>query len=99
MAGITSPMAGKWLVDVPQDKQFWCRDGRTLKSLPELGVALIQMTEETYRYHANENKNDFSKWVSDVIGDVELAKALQKSTSRVQAAKTVADRVSWLQSR
>jgi hypothetical protein len=99
VAGVTRPIAEKWLGDVPQDKQFWCRDGRALKNLPELEVALIQMTDETYRYHVNEKKNDLSRWASDVIGDVELAKTLQKSTSRVQAAKAVADRISWLQSR
>ena len=96
MAKITRAMAEKWLGDVPQEKQFWCRDGRVLKNLSELEGALKLMTEETFQYHSNETKNDFSKWVADVIGDGELARYLQKSSSRVQAAKNVADRVTWL---
>lgn len=99
MVAITKDMAENWLGDVPQGKQFWCRDGRILKNLPELEVALMQMTEETFRYHSNETKNDFSKWVREVIGDEELARDLQKSTTRLQAAKSVADRVTWLNSR
>jgi hypothetical protein len=96
MAKITMAMAEKWLGDVPQEKQFWCRDGRVLNNLPELEAALKLMTEETFQYHSNETKSDFSKWVKDVIGDEELAKYLQKSTTRVQAAKSVVDRVTWL---
>ena len=99
MVGITKDMAEKWLGDVPPEKQFWCRDGRILKNLSELEVALKQMTEETFRYHSNETKNDFSKWVREVIGDEELSRDLQKSTTRLQAAKSVADRVNWLNSR
>ena len=99
MAKITGAMAEKWLGDVPQEKQFWCRDGRILKNLLELEVALKQMTEETFQYHSNETKSDFSKWVRDVIGDEELSKNLQKSTTRLQAAKSVTDRVTWLNSR
>ena len=99
MAKITRVVAEQRLGDVPQDKQFWCSDGRILKNLPELKVALEQMTEETFLYHSNEAKSDFSNWVRDVIGDDELAADLRKSSVRVQAAKTVADRIGWLRRR
>jgi len=99
VAKINKAMVGKWLGDVPQDKQFWCRDGRALRNVSEMEVALVQMTDETFRYHSNEVKSDFNRWVNDVIGDEELAKALQKSSSRLQAAKAVADRVAWLTSK
>ena len=99
MAKITRAVAEQRLGDVPQDRQFWCSDGRILKNLPELRVALEQMTDETFRYHSNDAKNDFSNWVRDVIGDDELAADLRKSNVRVQAAKIVADRVGWLRRR
>jgi len=44
-------------------------------------------------------KNDFSNWVRDVIGDEKLSRDLQKSTTQAQAAKSVADRVTWLKSK
>lgn len=96
---VTKSIAGARLADVAQDKQFWCSDGRVLKNLPELKSALEQMSEETFRYHSNESKSDFSNWVRDVIGDDKLSEDLQKSMNRVLALKAVADRVAWLKSK
>lgn len=96
MVRITRAVAEERLGNVSQEKQFWCHDGRYLKNLEELEAALEQMTEETFRYHSNEAKSDFSNWVRDVIGDEKLSRDLQKSTTQAQAAKSVADRVTWL---
>jgi len=96
MVRITRAVAEERLGNVSQEKQFWCHDGRYLKNLEELEAALEQMTEETFRYHSNEAKSDFSNWVRDVIGDEKLSRDLQKSTIQAQAAKSVADRVTWL---
>ena len=99
MVRITKSVAAERLSNVSQEKQFWCHDGRYLKNLQELEAALEQMTEETFRYHSNEAKGDFSNWVRDVIGDEKLFRDLQKSTTRAQAAKSVAERVIWLKSK
>jgi len=96
MVRITKTVAEKLLADVPQEKRFWCSDGRALRNLPELETALKGMSEETFRYHSNETKSDFSNWVYDVIGDEKLARDLRKSTTQTQAAKSVADRIAWL---
>ncbi len=99
MVRITKTVARQWLAEVPPDKTFWCADGRVLKSLPELEIALKEMSEETFRYHCNEAKSDFSNWVRDVIGDEKLARDLQKSTTLAQAMKSVTSRIAWLGSR
>jgi hypothetical protein len=99
MVRITKSVAEERLGNVSQEKQFWCHDGRYLKNLPELEAALEQMAEETFRYHSNEIKSDFSNWVRDVIGDEKLSRDLQKSQTPAQAAKAVADRVAWLKSK
>lgn len=96
MVVITKSVAEKRLGDVPQEKQFWCHDGRYLKNLRELGDVLEQMTDETFRYHVNVSKNDFGNWVRDVIGDDKLSRDLQKSIGRAQATKSVADRITFL---
>ena len=96
MVRITRSIAQGKLGDVSQEKRFWCHDGRYLKNLEELKSALEQMTEETFRYHSNETRCDFSNWVRDVIGDEKLSRDLQKSTSGARAAKSVADRITWL---
>ena len=99
MARITGEMAERMLGEVKDEKQFFCFDGKCMKSLAELETALGEMTDDTYRYHSNEVKTDFSNWVRDVFGDDKLSRDLMKSTSRTQAAKNVASRIAWLRSK
>lgn len=99
MLKFTKEVAEKILGNVPQDKQFWCSGGRVLKNLQELEVALKELSDDAFRYHVNETKNDFSNWVREVIGDEKLSRDLQKSTTRNQAIKSVASRLAWLKSK
>ena len=99
MPRITKEIAGKMLGEVPNEKQFYCTDGGVVKNLPELELALKEMSEETFCYHSSETKSDFSNWVRDIIGDEKLSRDLQKSASRTQAVKKVADRIAWLRSK
>ncbi len=99
MVKITRSVAEGMLGDVPEEKRFWCCDGRYLKNLEELEAALGQMADDIFRYHVNEAKTDFSNWVRDVIGDDKLSRDLLKSTSQAQAARSVAERISWLKSK
>jgi len=96
---INEEVARLWLADAPQDKLFWCQDGRAMKNLGELATALREMSEETYSYHAKEDKNDFSNWVRDVIGDVTLARQLQKAATQATAARKVETRLGQLRAR
>jgi hypothetical protein len=57
------------------------------------------MADETYVFHANTEKNDFTNWVRDIIKDDVLAKGLQKATNRTQAARLVANRIAILSKR
>jgi hypothetical protein len=92
----TKAVSKSWLADVPADKVFRCQDGRVMKNMEELGVALREMSGDTFRYHVSADRNDFSKWVEDVIGDYELSAGLKNSSTRSQAGKAVADRIVWL---
>ena len=93
---VTKSVGKSWLADVPADKVFRCHDGRVMKNLEELGVALQEMSGDTFRYHVNDGKNDFSKWVEDVIRDNELSAGLKDSSTRSKAGKAVAARIVWL---
>ena len=99
MAVINADSALKILGDVPEDKVFQCSDGRVLKNLAELSIALAEMSDETFSYHSNDTKTDFSNWVKDVIGDEKLSIDLQKSGSRLRASKAVFDRIAWLRTK
>jgi len=93
---ISKEEAKKRLGDVPDAKRFWCHDGKVIKNLRELRKALDDMSDETFRYHLGGGRNDFSKWIREVVGDEELANDLNKAKSRVEADRAVADRVSFL---
>ena len=85
--------AQKFLNIVPEEYVFRCHDGRILKNVKELGEALAVMADETFAYHSNSEKTDFSNWVRDVIGDEKLAKDLENALNRNQATRIVTDRI------
>jgi hypothetical protein len=96
---ISREEARRRLGDVPDEKRFWCRDGKNIKSLRELGTSLNDMSDEIFHYHSGQERNDFSKWVREVVADEKLANDLSKARSRVQASQAVAGRISFLESK
>ncbi len=91
--------AQRLLAKVPEQFVFWSNDGRVLRDMTELADALNNMTDETFAYHSNDFKKDFDNWVRDVIGDANLAKDLDKSLSRTEAARVVSKRLAFLMSK
>jgi len=96
---ISKEEANRRLGDVPDEKRFWCQDGRVVKNFKELEKALNDMSDETFHHHAGGGRNDFSSWIRDVVGDDKLANDLSKAKSRIQASKAVAQRISFLKSK
>jgi hypothetical protein len=88
--------AQKRLSRVPEQYIFYCCDGSIYRDLAELAAGLSAMTEETFSYHSNAERQDFCNWVKDVIEDIELAEALAMASSRLQAADCVVDRIALL---
>ena len=84
---------------VPAEYVFWCHDGSVFADLEELAEGLAVMSDETYVYHCNLEKQDFSNWVRHIIKDEELAMELAIARSRVQAAEYVASRIALMASR
>jgi len=93
---VTKQDAEKLLADVPDDRLFWCNDGRKFRSMRELALGLDIISDETFNYHSNDEKHDFSNWLKDVIEDEKLAADLEASITRKKAAKLVNDRVTLL---
>ena len=74
----------KVLGEAPVEHHFVVADGRKLKNIIELADALETMTEEIFRHHANEFKNDFSSWVKDVFYDHSLAEDITRARNRLE---------------
>jgi hypothetical protein len=86
------------LEDIDGDKRFFCQDGCVIKNMTELIDCLNHMTEEVFRHHVTPEKNDFSNWIRDVLGNEKLANELYNASSPQEAAKIVTERVASFQS-
>ncbi|MFA5308527.1 MAG: hypothetical protein WC370_03455 [Dehalococcoidales bacterium] len=86
----------KRLAKVPSEYVFWSHDGKIFADLAELAEGLAAMSDETFAYHSNLEKRDFSNWVRDVIGDELLADYLANLTDRVRSADYVSARITLL---
>ena len=84
------------LARVPAENVFWCNNGSTFSDLEELAAGLRAMSDETYAYHCNPDKQDFANWVRDIVKDEELAADLARAENRIQAAECAAARIAIL---
>lgn len=76
--GTVRPVApAVWtLQELPEQQQFYLCSGQRLRNLKELAEVLDGMQEEIFRYHVNEQRNDFHTWARDVFHEDALAEEL-----------------------
>lgn len=74
------------LAHVNPENYFRVANGTIIKGLSELDSSLENMGEETFRYHVNDYRNDFSTWIRDAIKDEKLTNELllTKDKCRIQ---------------
>ena len=88
--------ARNYLRDVAPEQCFRVNNGPILKNLEELANSLPEMSDESFSHHLNSEKNDFSSWVKDVIGDQKLANDLLSSRNKESALNKVRNRLNSL---
>lgn len=81
------------LMSVEGDLCFWINNGPVVKNLRELRDALLNINEESFKFHVNKEKNDFAAWVKDVLKDEPLSKRLLKVKTLKAFVKAVEDRL------
>ena len=96
MAVRTKQHASRVLADVTDDHRFFCQDGFICKDLAGLSECLSHISQQVYSYHVSDNKNDFSNWIQDILGDKTLADTLLGIKKPAEAAKIVSERIAWL---
>lgn len=77
--------------------QLFLKDKTPIISLHDLHHAFYTMSDKTYAYHAQ--RHDFSKWISGVLKDNELANDLIAAKTRVEARAIVAARLRELKAK
>lgn len=93
---VTKEEARKYLSECVSEQCFWVNNGPILKGIQELANALPKMSNETFRHHVDGERNDFSNWIMQVIGDKKLAEELAKSSSKGSALKKLKARLNSL---
>jgi len=74
----------KWetLKKIKKEHHFILRDGRRIKNLEDLTHFLKFMDESTFKHHVTSDKNDFAKWIKNIVKDDELANNIKGSKSK-----------------
>jgi hypothetical protein len=62
--------------EINPENYFVLGNGGVIKSIAELGSTLDYLSEDEFRYHVNDAKNDFGNWVRDVFDEKDLADKL-----------------------
>ena len=93
---VTKEEARRFLGDVAPEQCFWFINGPILINLDDLANALPNISNESYAHHVDKKKNDFGKWVDEVVGDKKLAHDLQKSKNKESAVKKARARLDSL---
>src|SRR4030042_1957861 len=93
----TKQDAARVLSNVEGDKRFFCHDGCIIDDLQHLGECLAHMNDDSFNYHMTSEKNDFSRWIGDVLGDDKLAKDVRNAQNRLEAVEVVKARIAWLE--
>jgi len=81
------------------DHYFYLNNNLPIKSLCELSEHLKEMDKESFKQHVNEEKNDFSEWVSNTIGDKTLGRKMMELSEQDEMSKAVEVRVDYIKKR
>lgn len=79
----------KSLVSASADALFFLHEGPAVKDLKELRDALRIASNNQFTHHVNPEKNDFARWIEDVLRDRELAGKLRRCKTRVSTVRAI----------
>ena len=75
---------------VAQENAFFLQNGKVLNSVRELYDEIHKMPESVFFHHVTPERNDFSNWVKDVVGDKTLAGKIAKAGTPIVLKETLA---------
>ena len=89
----------KVLSDCRPDKSFWTCHGSIVRNIYELASTIESMNNWTFQFHVNDDrqKNDFAKWIEDVLEDGELAHRLKRVRNRNEYSSIIRARIRELE--
>ena len=92
--------ANKFLSDARADWAFWFCDGSIARNIYELVNTIEVLEEKDFVYHVNEDhqKNDFAKWISEVLGNSDLGSDLWDELNQKKYVKKIRKQINKMES-
>ena len=94
---LTPQDAASFLANVPKEKAFRTYLGPEIGNLYGLADALETISDDSFNHHVNSEKNDFAKWIRDIIKDEELASSITGILRKPAMARIVRKRIELLE--
>ncbi|PIN72303.1 hypothetical protein COV22_03575 [Candidatus Woesearchaeota archaeon CG10_big_fil_rev_8_21_14_0_10_47_5] len=79
------------------DQSFFMCNGSVISNLRQLLDIFQTIEDNVFRHHVNDERNDFSNWIRDIVRDAKLANDLQKAKKKAQAIAVLRQRITWLE--
>ena len=93
---VSAREARRILSSVQRTQSFWLCTNENLRSLSSLVSSLQKVDDDVFRYHVNREKNDFEKWIREVVKDKELAREIARVKTKETLIRKISERVSEL---
>ncbi len=94
---LASSDAARILGRMKPEHSFKLHSGSDIQNLQGLLEALKVMPDSTFRYHVTKDRNDFSRWIMDAVGDEELAEEIKNVKSKEELRRKVEARIGFLE--
>lgn len=82
-------MTRRNLIDASTESVFWFMDGKSVKNIKELLEMLQNISDNVFSHHVNKERNDFARWIHDILDDEELARKIWRFKSKNQIIKLI----------
>lgn len=79
----------KKLEEIKPENYFYLRTGTPVRSLKELAEVLKFMSDQDFKYHVNDKKNDFANWIRDILKKRSLAEKIRDTIVKKELLETL----------
>jgi len=76
---------------IPQEQRFRFNDGTSVGNLEELEKVLMHISEEEFRHHVSNDKNDFANWIKYVLKKESLASKVWQAKTKTELSGIIND--------
>ena len=77
----------------PEQYHFIVKGGKKLKDIEDLVNALHNMSDDVFKHHVNQYKNDFSTWLKDIFDEHQLSEEIRHIRNKTEMENKILRRL------